>query len=694
MGSPAIGNAFLGLALLASAISIIALWWGDRLGEDQGEGVTNFGYLATFGVLATVTLSAGILIAAFMGEDFGFKYVAENHSTDVSGLAWLYRLSGIWAGREGSLLFWEWLLAMFAAWVAYKRLSVTDRLSNVALAVTNFVQIFFLVALFIQTNNPFQVTPAEWLAADGTLLVRAAMNPLLQHWAMILHPPTLFVGYAGLAIPFAYAVAAVFTGDGSSAWVKLVDRIAVFSWLFLGIGIGLGAIWAYVVLGWGGYWAWDPVENASLLPWLTGVALLHSFTVYRRRDGFKGWAVMMASVTFMLVLLGTFITRSGIVQSVHAFQEDPASFWLVLIMMIATIAVPGIALLARRDSFRGKEEMESLFSKEVAYYFNNVIMLFSAVFVAYMTLTPAFPKLFGVGGFAFPPWAGQSFGPDTYNPIAWFLGVVNVLILAVCPILSWKRTEGTAFWSRAKIPLLGAAGLGAAFLAIWWFQLRPHFTAENPQPSTASAFWHNIWAPFGLVVAALAIVVPIYLFASGAKKRAAAREESFGKALLNILVKARQQSGGYITHLGIGIILMGLIGSAMFVLDVKTGIPAEEGASFEASDYEFTFQGTREVRKENGDVELFADFTVLKDGGSRRTISPSLLTHFVQNQTTLNVDIIYEPLRDVFFIFEGGDETGISVNVKINPLISYVWLGFFLTIVGTTVAVWPKRAAA
>lgn len=687
MGLVELGNLTMGLGLLAAIIAVAALAWGDRLGEKQGESVTNMGYLATFGVLGSVTISSLILISAFFQQDFRFQYVAENHSTDVSNLAWLYQLSGIWAGREGSLLFWEWLLAMFVAYVAWRSLQKTDRLTNVALAVANAVQVFFLVALFIQTNNPFKISPADWLGPNGELLISAAMNPLLQHWAMILHPPTLFVGYAGLAIPFAYAVAALVTGDASSTWVKQVDRITVFSWLFLGIGIGLGAIWAYVVLGWGGYWAWDPVENASLLPWLTGVGLLHSFTVYRKRNGFKAWSIMLASVTYVLVLLGTWITRSGIVQSVHAFQEDPWSMWWFLSMMMAVLFIPAAVLMMKKETFASDDEFESLVSKEGSYYFNNVLMLVASILVAYWTVSSALPSWL--------PGGGQSFGPATYDAVARPVGILYVFIMAVCPILSWGKTDGQTFMKRAGVPLIGAAGLGAALLAIWWTELWPNYLVKNSGANPLTNWEHGWEAIIGLLVGAFAISVPLYLFYSGAKKRSAAKGENFATALFNIFAKARQQSGGYLTHLGIGIILVGLIGSAMFVQDVKQSFPDQPGASFEVDEFTFTYQGIREEQRTNGDVNTLADFQVKKNGQAAGVLSPGILFHARQNQTTRNVDIIYEPLRDVFFIFEGTDEAGnIAVNVLINPLISWVWVGFVLLIAGTSIAMWPKKAAA
>ncbi len=283
-----LGNLLLWLTFFAAGASVIALFIGHRKGENEGEGATNAGYLLTFGVFGTLTVSVGIILAAFFREDFAFQYVAENHSTDVSSLLWLYKISGVWAGREGSLLFWAWLVACFGAYIAYRRMSETDALSNMSLAGLQRRPALLRFRAHRPTQQPVQGLAGRLARRrTATLLVAMGMNPLLQHWAMILHPPTLFIGYAGMVVPFAFAIGALIVGDGSKRWVTLVDRITVFSWLFLGIGIGLGAIWAYVVLGWGGYWAWDPVENASLLPWLTGVGLLHRFTVYRRRGALQ-----------------------------------------------------------------------------------------------------------------------------------------------------------------------------------------------------------------------------------------------------------------------------------------------------------------------------------------------------------------------------------------------------------------------
>jgi cytochrome c-type biogenesis protein CcmF len=681
-----LGQVLLAVSAIAAFASIGMLAWGHSLGPKKGEGLTNAGYIATFAVFASTTVAVLLLVVAFFRKDFTFLYVAQNHSTNSSSLSWLYNLSGLWAGREGSLLFWAWLLSTFTAYMAYKRMGVTDALSNVGLAITNFVQLFFLVALFIQTNNPFQ---AAVLGADGTVsnaagavignINQMAMNPLLEHWAMILHPPALFIGYAGLTIPFAFALAAVFLGDASRAWVDLVDRVTVFAWMFLGIGIALGAIWAYIVLGWGGYWGWDPVENASLLPWLTGLALLHSFTVYRRREGFKRWSVVLAAVSFVLVLLGTFITRSGVIQSVHAFEKDTVSLVWFLGMMVASLVVTFVALAMRGDRFKGNDDFTSLTSKESSYYFNNVIMLFAAVVVAALTLAPVL---------------GKTFGGSTFDLLARPMGILYVAIMAICPILSWRKTEGVAFWKRVRWPLAGAAVLFAGFMTIWYTDLLPNYQV-NPKALPAlvgiQAPLDHIEAIIGLAVAALALALPVYLFIDGARKRAIAREESFLTALGNIVFKARTQSGGYIAHFGIGIILIGLIGSAMYVNDTPLTVSPTPGTKFSARDYTFVYTGTRDTTLPNGDKMTAVLLNVQKGGVTLAQAEPSQVQYAVQGQTRLNADVHHEFLRDVFVAFQGADSSGaLSFDIKINPLVSWAWAGFGILVLGTGLAVWPK----
>jgi len=693
MGLSSLGNMLLALASICAVASIGLIAFGMRTRD--GEGLVKAGHYLTYGTLGFTSMAIVLLAAAFLGENFSLEYVAFNHPTIVGPWAWLYRLSGVWAGREGSLLFWEWILAIYAAFVARKFINKNDRIGSVALGVINFVQLFFLAALFIKLNNPFQMLDPSYLDASGALLIDAAMNPLLQNPWMLSHPPTLFIGYAGLTVPFAFALAALITGDTSNKWVKASDRITVFSWLLLGIGIGLGSVWAYVELAFGGYWAWDPVENASLLPWLTGVGLLHSMTVYRRREGFRTWTIFLAGLTFVLVLLGTFITRSGVVASVHAFQEDMLSFWLFMVMMGGTMAAIIGGIIYRRKDLGGSETFDRLMSKEGSYYFNNLIMTIAALLVAYLTITSAFKDWPLAWLTSWWPGAGKTFGAVTYDTLARPIGIFYILVMSVCPILSWGGSEPGALLKRAKWPLMGGGVLGIGLLSLWWFDMVPYFQpTSGGMNSTTTA----VIAVVGLLTAALAIALPIYLFIDGARKRAAAKGQGFGSSLWWIITKARTQSGGYLTHLGMGIILVGLIGSTMYVQSFNTSLAQTPGAQLQAGKYAFEFQSVADSTEANGDVVYTATLDVLRDGAKVDTIAPRLLFPVQlqnQNQSTQKVDITTTFVKDIFVSFAGLDQAGnLVLNVKFFPMQSWVWAGFVLTILGSALASWPKRRPA
>jgi cytochrome c-type biogenesis protein CcmF len=694
-----IGQATLWLALAATFVSIVALLVGHLLGKKQGTGIAKVGYLSTFVTAGILTASILVMVVAFFRKDFTFLYVAENHTNDISSLSWLYQLSGLWSGREGSFLFWTWLIALFAAFVAWKRLEIVDALSNMGLMVSGIVVALFTAGmLFSESNAPFKVIPDGYLDPTTHKLVGEAaqwgMNPLLQHWAMIIHPPMLFIGYAGMTIPFAFAIAALIVRDGSRAWVDIVDGITVFAWLFLGAGIGLGAVWAYVVLGWGGYWGWDPVENASLLPWLTGVALIHSFTVFKRRDAFKRWAISLSGITFSLVILGTFITRSGVVQSVHGFGSDPLSLGLFLTMILVSFFLPLIWLPFTGNTFAGNDELEALTSKEGAYFFNNVIMVVAGILVAYLTLTSGLPKWVPMGGTSIPG--------TTYDAVARPVGIFYLAILAFCPLLAWRKTEWSQLWKRATVSLAAAAVIFMLLVVEWITTLKPIYDrmsvlTTEPGRKFAQAgpawYYHGL-ALFGFLVASLLIANTLWLFIDGARKRAEARGEGFGPALWSVLTKARNQSGGYIAHIGMGVILIGLIGSAMYVQDETFMLKDQPGTTFKMADYTFKFQGFENTTLPNGNK--ISKMNLLTSRGSRMLgVTTPGITEFPNrsenSSSRLDASVLSEPLRDVFVVFQGGSGESLVVNVKINPLIWFTWSGFILLLLGAALAAWPKR---
>jgi cytochrome c-type biogenesis protein CcmF len=708
MTGPDLGSLLIILAFLGTLFAIGALIVGDRLGIKAGERSTNVGYVATLAVAAVQTAAVVIMVLAFLREDLTFRYVAENRPNIVSAWSWIYKLSGVWAGREGSFFFWSWLLGLFMAWVAWKRLQFTDRLTSMALVVMNVVQGLFLLLLLTPANSPFLK-----VLIDGTLALDPAtkqpifdtatqfMSPLLQTWAMVIHPPTLFVGYAGLTVPFAYAIAALIVNDPSKRWVELSDRITVFSWLLLGAGIGLGAIWAYYELAFGGFWAWDPVENASFLPWLTGVGLVHSFTVYRRRGTFKAWSIALACATFAMVILGTFITRSGILAegaSVHTFGGDPWAYYILMTLIVGSLAAGFAGYMWRRSTFSTREEYEGLLTKEASYEFNNVIMLAMSVLIAYMTLSSAIPSWL-----SFLPGAGKIIARETYDLISRPIGIIYLLVMVVCPVLSWRKTEPATFWKRVKWPLAIGGGVFVLFMAEWWLALLPNYTRMAALPGGTAIVPVEAYgvAIAGLLVSAMGIGLPIYLFFDGARKRAASKGEGYGTALLNIMTKARTQSGGYLTHLGMGIILFGLVGSTMFVDRVQANLPASGGQAVSISDYTFTLQKVTQTDRANGDMELSATLMSTKGGVDQGLIAPAMILPKQYREKTddansgrKDVVILREPLRDIFVTFQSfGGET-VGMDVRVFPLISFTWGGFLVLMIGSALASWPKRAAA
>lgn len=674
--------------------------------KERGEAFSWGGRVAAVVTAAALTVCCGVLVYCFMTGDETLQYVLHYHSDASGNLAWLYKLSGLWAGREGSLLFWAWLISLFNAVIALRDLKSVKPLDNMALMVGQIVLVAFVsVLLFSENNMPFTVTPARYFDSSGQLTGAAAMwgmNSLLEHWAMAIHPPTLFIGYAGLTVPFAYAIAALIVNDPSKAWVVRSTRYTLFSWLFLGIGIGLGAIWAYVVLGWGGYWGWDPVENASLLSWLVGVALLHSFTVYRQRGAFKRWSVMCACLAFAFVIVGTFISRSGIVQSVHAFEGDMVSLVLFASLIVVSVLAGIVGLVIRWKSFgpakNGTDNVEHMFSRDAAYYFNNVIMIVFTFLLAYMTVSSALPSWL--------PFGGQSLSAGTYNTIARPLGIFYLLILSVCPLLSWGKTEGRTFWKRARIPGIFALVLFCVLMAYFLLYLLPGYqdivaaggSAADGLLEQGSSWFYNGLTVIGFFVASLLFFNSLFLLGRGVRAYAASHGKNPVVSLVGLFKGHAATYGGVVAHMAMAIILVGLIGSSMYVTekvgymgyDESTDTAAED---FVVKDYTLVYTGNSVEQQENNDDIVYSvDFDVYRGDEYVGHVQPAV--QFVQStqEQKLIASVISFPTEDLFVVYRGvNDEGAFSLDVRVNPLISLVWFGFGLLMVGALLALIGRR---
>lgn len=704
------------VAFAGVVVSVVCLLAGRILKKTGKTGAAETaswgGCVASILTAVALTVCCGILVFCFMTGDMSIEYVLMEHSDADGALGVLYRFSGLWAGREGSLLFWAWLISIFNVVVAVRAMKNLDDLDCMALFVSNLVLTAFVaVCLFSESNMPFIATASPYVDANGNLTAMASslgMSPLLEHWAQAIHPPTLFIGYAGLTIPFAYAIAALIVNDASAKWVVRSSRYAMFSWLFLGIGIGLGAIWAYVVLGWGGYWAWDPVENASLLSWMVALALVHSFTVYRKRGAFKRWSVMCACLAFAFVVVGTFITRSGVVQSVHAFEGDPVSLMLFGGLIVVAVLVGLVGLAIRWKSFASDDAIESMASKAAAYYFNNVIMIVFTFVLCYLTVASALPT--------FLPFGGQSLSAGTYDAIARPLGIVYCFIIAVCPLLAWTKTDRKEFFRLAKVPAICAAVLFVVLIAYFATTLYPAYdaiiqagsaqgasqaavTAAEELLSEGPVWYYNGLAVVGFAVASLLFFNTLFMIARAASKRAKATGKNPVAAFFGMLGSNSSKYGGYIAHFAMSIILVGLIGSSMFVTEKTDYVAFDEEAdtaeNFVIDDYELRYTGSDVETMSNGDDILYrVEFDVYdaNTGSYVGHVNPSVQLVASTQQTKLNASVISFPTEDLFVVYRGVNDAGdLSMDVRVNPLVSFAWVGFALLMLGTAIALFGRR---
>src|SRR5215475_2875234 len=412
--------------LLAFCVAIYAVFASviGRLKEKPFLVVS--GRRAVYSVWALITLASGILVYALMNSDYRFSYVAE-HSNQT--MPTLYKFAAWWGGQEGSLLLWSWLLSTYSAVVVFTNYRRHSAMMPYVVSVLTTIQIFFLIL------NNFIANPFQMLATDG-LIVNVkdgqGLNPLLQYPAMAIHPPMLYLGYVGFAVPFAFAIGSLITKQPGEAWIATTRRWTLVTWLFQSTGIMLGAAWAYHVLGWGGYWGWDPVENASLLPWLSGTAFLHSVMMQEKKGMMKVWNIVLVSATFFLCILGTFLTRSGVVQSVHAFARSEIGKYFVSFLALG-IAATIYLILDRLDYLKSESQMESVVSRESSFLFNNLILLASCFAVLWGTLFPVISE-----------WTTGdkiSLDADWYNRLMVPIGLFLLLLTGVGPLFAWRKTS-------------------------------------------------------------------------------------------------------------------------------------------------------------------------------------------------------------------------------------------------------------
>ena len=641
-----LGNISLTLALVFSMAGVLFLALGMRW--DRQDLIRN-GYYAVYAFFLCAVVASAVLLQAFLKKDFTFGYVAENSDASLSTF---YRIAGFWAGQQGSFLLWLLLIAIVTVVIALLDLNKVRRIVAGAVMVMCITGAVFAALMVLNKgSNPF--VPAE------AGMMPFGLNPLLLHPAMVLHPPALFIGYVGLSVPFAFAISTLLLGRADRTWVNLSQKWAVFGWLFLSLGIGLGAWWAYVVLSFGGYWAWDPVENTSLVPWLTATALLHAMTLYKSRGIFKHWALGLAAATFWFTILATWTTRTGLIQSVHAFERNPLLVWILSGFLIVTAVVSAVLIGWRWKRFASKDEFDSIVSRDFMYYLTNLLLTLFAVAVAFGTV-------------AVPLLLTKTVGASTYDMIAQPLGVVVLLMIAVCPLLAWRKTEGAELRKLLILPLITTV----VFVPLWLYL----------------GFQSNVWGFIGFLVCGFAVGAVVQ-FVLRSARRAAGPGKSLWSGMGRAFTGSRSRTAAYIVHFGMILVVAGLLGSAVYKHEETALVTVKKGSTATVSGYTLTYVGMDTTTGgAQGSTRNVATFEVSKDGKSLGTIGPHTDIYPVSGAAVRAV-ILGRPFEDLFVVTdEPFDDTTktIALRMVIFPLIQWVWIGAIMLCVGAAVSLWPK----
>ena len=641
-----IGYIALFLALVAAIYASVAFIFGAKKRQPALVDSARNSILAVCGLLS---VSVAALLYALITHNFKIEYVASYTSSDLS---LIYLLSTLWAGNDGSLLLWSWLLSIFAAVVVLQRRDVGKELVPYASSVIMAIQTFFLI-LLLSLSNPFH--KLAFVPAEGM-----GLNPMLENPGMIIHPPTLLAGYVGFTIPFAFAMAALLTRRLGDEWIIATRRWALLAWLFLGVGNIIGAWWAYVELGWGGYWAWDPVESASFMPWLVTTAFLHSIMMQRRRGMLKVWNMVLIIMTFSLTIFGTFLTRSGVLSSVHTFAESPLLGYLFLVF-IGIILFGSLGLLYyRSEELKSEAEMESLVSRESTFLLNNLLLVGAAFAIFLGTIFPVISE--AVRGVKI------SVGPPFFNQVAGPIFLATILLTGVCALIGWRRASIKNLARNFLWPLVAASTLG---IALFISGIRE---------------WYALIAFFicGFVISTI-----LYEWFRGTRARHRMRSENYPKAFWGLIWANRPRYGGYIVHIGIILIAIGIIGSSVYETDMETTL--NPGESMTLTKYTLTYENMDYYQTESKEV-VSATLSVYNGQEFIGKLIPEKYFHRTYEQPVTEVAIRSTLLEDLYVILIGWDESGATAfKVLVNPLVSWIWIGGVALVLGGLIAFWPER---
>jgi cytochrome c-type biogenesis protein CcmF len=665
-----LGYGFLAAAFLVSLYSVAAAIYGERRASPAWVESARRAMLLLWPL---ITLAAASLIYLLVTNHFEVSFVYEVTSRSMP--AYL-KVTAWWGGQAGSLVFWSWLMSAFASLVTLRKWQRDREFLPWVIVVTSITTAFFL-GLVVFYENPFA---RFWASTGGTVITSMfppagaslffppdgrGLNPLLRHPGMIIHPPMLYLGFVSFVIPYAFAMAALITGRSDDRWIRLTRRWTLWAWLFLSFGLVLGSRWAYDVLGWGGFWGWDPVEIAALMPWLTGTAFLHSVMIQEKRGLLKHWNMILIILTYALVIFGTFLTRSGVLSSVHAFAQSaigPAFFGFIGVTFITSIAL----LIHRWPELRSETELKSLLSREALFLLNNLLFISVLVVCFWGVIFPLISELV----------TGQkvTVGPPFYNRATSPLFAALMLLMAIAPLSAWGRstirTLGRAIWKSVIAALVITALLFATY-------------TRNPI------------ALVGFFLVALVLLVTLQEFWRATRARMRSRQENAALAFWTLFGRDRRRYGGYVIHMSMMLMAVGILGINLFQVQTQGTVPVN--GSLQLGEYTVKYQSIAQFQGPDNRQVTRAVMGVYDPSGRYLGELHPRIDYYPESQQNMTIPGERGTLKDDLYVllvdWQPASSSGATFKVFVNPLVNWLWIGALVFLVGILIAAWPEREA-
>jgi len=646
------GYGVLALTFALALYSIAAAAYGEQKHNPAMIESARRAMLLTFPL---ITISVLILIYLIVNDHYEIEYVWSVSNREMP----LYlKITALWGGQAGSLVFWSWLMSAFASAVTLRKWDRDKEFLPWVIVVSSVTLAFFL-GMSVFFENPFKFIPIASIPQNGR-----GLNPLLRHPGMIAHPPMLYLGFVAFTIPYAFAIAALITGRTDDRWIRITRRWTLWAWLFLSIGLVLGMRWSYDVLGWGGYWAWDPVETSALMPWLTGTAFLHSVMIQERRDVFKFWNMLLIMLTYALVIFGTFLTRSGVLSSVHAFAQSaigPFFFAFIGMTFIVSIAL----LLYRWEDLKSDVEIKSMLSRETLLLFGALLFLGILVVSFWGVIFPLISELA----------TGQkvTVGPPFYERATGPLWAGLMILMAISPFSAWvyatAKSIGRTFWKPAAAALLVPIALFAGGMRNWI-------------------------ALTGFTLAALGAFATLYDFWRGARARSRRSGENIFLSLWKLILRNRRRYGGYIIHISMMVMAVGILGIELFQTETQQNLAV--GETMDIAGYTLKFDSLAQFPHIDGRYITRAALTIYKNGRELGKIYPRYDLYPSGEPMTIP-GVRSSWLDDVYAVvinWEHISPQSTPIRVYHNPLVKWMWVGSYLFVIGMLIAAYPDKDPA